>query len=158
MTAIAYKGGLMAADTATFDGDAIPYHIKKIWRVRGSLVASAGQSSACMAFRDWYATGKDVPFERHTDDFDGLVVQADGVVLRMSGQYGQFLRYDAPFHAIGAGTEMLIGAMAAGATAPQAVEIAIKWSRYAGGGVQVETLEDRSLQGVIGGPAMLDAA
>ena len=158
MTAIAYKGGVMAADTATFDGGAIPYHIKKIWRVRGALVASAGALSVCMAFRDWYSTGADVPFERHTDDFDGIVVQPDGAVLRMSGQYGRFIRYDAPFHAVGSGIEMLIGAMAAGATASQAVEITMRWSTYAGGGLQVETLEDRSLDTVIGGPGVLKVA
>lgn len=148
----------MAADTATFSGDLIPYHVKKIWRIRGALVAAAGRSALIMAFRDWYAAGVDVPFERDTDDFNGLVVQPDGAVLRMDGQYGGFLRYDAPFHAIGSGMEILTGAMAAGATAPQAVEIAIKWSNYGAGGVQVETLEDRGLQAVIGGPAILDAA
>lgn len=148
----------MAADTAACQGDMMPYHVKKIWRVRGALLAASGASSVTMAFRDWYAAGKDVPFERPTDDFDAIVVQPDGAVLIMSASYGGFLRYDAPFYALGAAQEVLIGAMAAGATAPQAVEIAIKWSRYAGGGVQVETLEDRSLQCVIGGPAILDAA
>lgn len=148
----------MAADTATFAGDLIPYHVKKIWRVRGALIAASGISSVTMAFRDWYAAGKDVPFERPTDDFDAIVVQPDGAVLIMSASHGGFLRYDAPFYALGSAQEILVGAMAAGATAAQAVEIAMKWSKYAGGGLQVETLEDRSLDTVIGGPGVLKVA
>ena len=146
----------MAADTATHTGDMRLYHVKKIWRVRGALLAAAGITSVCMAFRDWYAAGRDVPFER-PDEFDGIVVQSDGVVLRMIGKDNGFVRYDAPFHAVGSGLEILIGAMAAGATAAQAVEIAMRWSTYAAGGLQIETLEDPSLAAVIGGP-LLDAA
>lgn len=76
------------------------------------------------------------------DTFGAIIVHADGSVLHMDAKGRIMPGIEAPFHMQGACEEMLCGAMAQGATAQEAVEIAIRWSMYAGGKVQVESLEE----------------
>jgi hypothetical protein len=163
MTAIAYRSGQMAADTGVHQGDEIPYHIKKIYRINGKLVAASGNIADMMGFRDWIrqgANGDFVRLEVERAGFNGIVVEPDGTVLCMH-EYGPLFRYDAPFFAIGFPKAMMIGAMAAGATAEQAVKIALAYSEGCAGGVQVENLRDDTLDAnlgkIIGGPAPLAA-
>lgn len=70
-----------------------------------------------------------------------------GILVRPSGDFclvcpsGEIVEYDAPFFALGAPETFLSGAMAAGATAEQAVRLAIQHTDGAAGDVQVESIE-----------------
>lgn len=158
MTAIAYRDGVLAADTGTFSGAEVPYHMRKIERLHSHLAASSGNISLMIRFHEWVRTGMREPFDRSDlnadEGFRGIVITPDGRPLIMF-ERGPLVALTAPFHALGACNAMLLGAMAAGASAAQAVEIAIRWSDSAAGGVQVEKLhDDEELAGIIGGPAI----
>lgn len=145
MTAIAYRDGVMAADTAFFSGNEMPYHVRKIERINGHLVASSGNLALMVRFHDWVRGGMETAFDRSDllpeEGWRGLLVAPDGRAMIML-ERGPLLAMTVPFHALGSPQAMLIGAMAAGASAAQAVEIAIKWSDSAAGGIQVERLNE----------------
>lgn len=157
MTAIAYRDGVMAADTAVWHHGTIPYHIKKIDRINGMLVAATGRTGLVLRFKEWVRNGMEGEFDRNDageDGFHGIIVLPSEIVLHVEIM-GPAAAYKAPFYVLGAAHELMLGAMAVGATAKQAVEAAIQWSNWAGGGVQVERLhENAELAEIIGGPAI----
>ena len=147
----------MAADTGVWHHNTVPYHIKKIMRVNGSLVAATGRTGLVTKFYQWVAEGMNGEFDRSEagdGGFHGIIVGPDGRVLQVEIM-GPALSYNAPFYVMGAPHEIMLGAMAAGATAQQAVEIAIRWTDGAAGGIQVEKLhETDGLFGhILGNPA-----
>ena len=131
MTTIAYKDGVLAADSATSGDGIVVGHRRKIERIRGQLVGAAGPIEEAEAFREWLKRGgrdKDRP-EGLEDEFAGIVVERDGRVV----EYGKRLipfGYEAPFYAIGSGAAIATGAMAAGSTATEAVKIACRFDHY----------------------------
>ena len=141
MTAIAFRDGLMAADTGVTGGYLIRGHTKKIVRrADGAIAAASGHGGACQAFRDWFlqgGRGRFDPESKRDDDFGAIIAYPDGLVVGVDA-YGRPTSLDAPFHVQGACEDVLFGAMAAGATAEEAVWIAIRNSDGAHGVVQVE--------------------
>ena len=144
MTVIACRSGIMAADTATWDGDIKIGRVKKIIRLRdGSLVAACGMASLIQAYYAWMqGKGDRPPDAEKQEDFSGIHLLVGGVVRVVDRIYREF-DHDAEFYAEGSHTEFLYGAMAAGASAEEAVRLALKYGGFAGGEVQVEHL-DRS--------------
>lgn len=136
MTIIAYKDGIMAADTASFSN---------AWRLRsirpkitrlddGSLVGCAGSSAVICAYMEWL-TGKtttkpDIKIEE--DDLDALLARPDGTLWRIGSLLRPY-RVEA-LYAVGSevASMMALGAMYAGA---------IEHTIYVGGEVQVERLD-----------------
>jgi hypothetical protein len=142
MTVIACRDNIIAADTATWDGDIKIGLVQKIVRLPdGSLLAACGKASLIWGYIEWL---KDDGVEKPTDgaseeDFGALNLRCDGV-FSIDHHY-QAMRVDADFYALGAHGEFLYGAMAAGASAEEAVRLALKYCGFAGGEVQVERLE-----------------
>lgn len=142
MTTIAYKDGTLAADSrVTVDSEAggsrnflCDKLFRKIVPVGDSMeeviIATAGESFSGMVFVDWYGSGQPPP--------DNLIVgEADFTVLVLT-QAGLF-EYDRwcrgievkdKFYAVGSGTKVALGAMAMGASAKRAVEIACEFDPY----------------------------
>lgn len=140
MTAIAYRDGIMAADSAERSQGTLLGYAKKIARLSdGTLVAGAGQASACVKFVAWISGGEDGKLDIQAEDFAALVVKPDGRVFRYDKE-GFALEINGEFHAEGCAYKLLIGAMAAGASAEEAVNIAVQYDGYCGGDVQVERL------------------
>lgn len=144
MTVIACKNGIMAADEGVW-GDGLCFGTTtKIQRLAdGSLCAAAGPRPLIQAFHRWMESGqKNKLRPRHTDEenFGGLWLKLDGSIWRVSHL---FEVYDSPwpFSAEGIRTQFMLGAMAAGASAELAVQLAIKHSDGAFGSVQVERLD-----------------
>lgn len=140
MTTIAYRDGVLAADTlATSNGlrDSIQH---KIWRNGRILVGAAGSVSLCQSFRSWVVDGMtgDSPF-KGKDDGNGLVVSRHGIICFDS--FGP-CQIHAPFYALGTGYQIAMGSMQRGATAEQAVSDAIVWDICSGGKVDVLRLDD----------------
>jgi hypothetical protein len=151
MTAIAYRDGVMAADSLT-GGE----HIRrgtdhKIARSSaGTIAGAAGYAGMCSEFRRWVQTGRidewieggfpePLPIKAERNGFGAIVVTAAGRVICVDYE-GRAIEIDAPFYVEGSAEEILLGAMAAGAGAEDAVRIAIQYDRGCGGPVQVERL------------------
>lgn len=154
MTTIAYRGGILAADSletlCTEAGGARKFHCEKIYRKKlpdGStaIIACAGESSPALLFLDWYGTKKK-PLKVLIDavaDFTCLVLTKAGLF-----EYDAYCRplpvmlEPYPFYAIGSGAKAALGAMHAGADAATAVEIACRVDTYSAPPVVTMRLDD----------------
>lgn len=141
MTTFAYRDGVLAADSAACTNTGLRSgSVRKLFRgPRNTMVATAGGAGDCVAFERWFTGGQDGAWEAKDKDagFAALVVDGDGDVL-CYGADGNAYRVDAPFFARGSGGELAMGAMAMGASAEEAIEIACRYDVWSGGPVQVE--------------------
>jgi len=134
MTTIVYRNHIMAADSLVTDRDIkIAVTPEKIWRgSSGELIGMAGWFGDIVRFRDWYIKGCDEEnLPRLGKDSEVLLVKSDGHVL----WYGQDClpcKQIADYYAIGSGFQIAMGALAAGASARRAVEIACDLDAYTG--------------------------
>jgi ATP-dependent HslUV protease subunit HslV len=140
MTTIAYKDGMLAADTACCQGGVLCGSIVKIVRRDdGDMAGAAGDASYNFAFTTWFLAGEQgAPPEAKEEDrsFDR------GVIYRRSGTIDVFeprgkFAMNAPFYAFGSGKEPALGAMFAGADAETAIEAAIQFDPHTGGEITV---------------------
>lgn len=139
MTIIAYRDGVMAADGVMWRGNVCLPAPPKIKRLAdGTLFAASGTSAICQWFLDAFPNlrapgGPAVA----ADDLSALIVCPDGSCLKCDFH---LLPYTVlgPYHAVGASFEFVSGALAAGASAEQAVRLAIEHTDLCGGEVQVE--------------------
>lgn len=125
MTTIAFRDGVLAADTAIIDRGCYCGQAVKIFRSSdGKMGGLAGCLGDSALFRDWFLTGADgeAP-EFKDDDSEGLLVHPDGKVEWIGPGRKRFPMV-APFHCIGSGYRLALGALHAGASATRAVEIA----------------------------------
>lgn len=154
MTLIAIKDGIFAADRGTFSDSLYRGARDKIVRLPdGSLFAGSGSVPVITAVTEWLASGRlDAlkPDAVEEEQFGGLMLGPDGVVCivdRMMNVYPDYRTY----HVEGSHCEFLIGAMAMGASAEQAVNLGCEHCMWARGPIQVETLSivpDVSFTGV----------
>lgn len=135
MTTVAYRDGVLAADTLSTCNGLIDDYGAKVWRVGKVLVGAAGSRAVCLKFRDWVAGGMegDSPM---ADDANGIVVSSAAVVCW--SEKGPW-PVTAPFYSLGSGYQVALGAMEMGATAEQAVSAARKWDLGTGG--EITTLK-----------------
>jgi ATP-dependent protease HslVU (ClpYQ) peptidase subunit len=129
MTTIAFKDGILAADSQETHGE-MPVFCRKIYRHNHGWMAVAGESMPALVMTAWWQAGhKDEEKPEFADDasfvcliHDGgqlFVIDRDCVALRI-------LLEDPRFFAIGTGADLAMGAMAAGAGAAEAVRLACK--------------------------------
>lgn len=141
MTTIAYRNGILAADSreTTSDESAGDYAGKcvKLLRLKllpPTIVALQGDSGAGMAWLDWYGKGQtDEALAAHIRatqaDFTAVVLSKAGLWVWDSWLIPQ--RVTTKFYAVGSGTKAALGALHMGASAVQAVKVACKidpWS------------------------------
>lgn len=140
MTVIAYRDGVLAADTLVTESGRLYGFAQKIVRSRaGHIGGAGGPAEAGVKFMAWIEAGcVDAPPE-HKDPADGIVIYPDGRTMHWDGG-PVLLAAEAPFFALGCGAPIALGAMAAGADARRAVEIAIRYDCYCGGEITVLTL------------------
>jgi hypothetical protein len=145
MTTIAFRDGIMAADTmmsqSVYRGRCL-----KITRTgAGDLVALCGDSGMAHPFAAWIDAGlprDGLPRMPTGTDFGAFVAFADGRFAVFSEKcLPQFV--EAEFHAMGSGNEVAIGAMAMGASAEEAVKIACQFDPWSREPIQVEHLKLR---------------
>lgn len=141
MTTIAYRDGLMAGDSGSWRGGVkTAGAVKLAISVDGDLVGATGASAACYEFLQAVKTQPRHEWPRPIADRDGssfqaLIVSLDGAVSVLE-QFGEE-EITAPYYAIGAGAEIAMGAMYAGADAETAVFAAVEHSSYAAAPVVV---------------------
>jgi ATP-dependent HslUV protease subunit HslV len=138
MTVVAYRAGVLAADTAIWRGTLLAGHRTKfVAGPKGELAAAAGSTADARRFEGWVQSGRKRKFRAEWEPFDALLVLACGSIQRVACD-GTLFEVDAEWAAIGSGAEIAIGALAAGADAAQAVAIAIDHHAQCGG--RVETI------------------
>lgn len=137
MTTIAYRDGVLAADTLELaSGCSVIGYGRKIWRLEdGTLVASIGEAPMGDAVKHWLEHGQEG--EAPTMAGEAMVIFPDGHMEAFSGENRQRNYPTAPFYAWGSGADVALGAMHMGATAVQAVEAAIRWNVHTGGEITV---------------------
>ena len=145
MTTIAYRDGMIAADTGMAVGETLIGHTTKIARnIAGDLAGAAGRSGYAMRFREWFKGGEHSPppeakETEHTLD-RGIIFRRDGTI-EVHEPDGVFtIRAD--YYAFGTGREVALGAMAQGATAEEAVRATMKYDAYTFGMVEVLKSEE----------------
>jgi ATP-dependent protease HslVU (ClpYQ) peptidase subunit len=124
MTTIAYRDGVMAADSCEIWGGLKIAGSQKLYRVGEAVIGVAGDSAAGNEFIAWYRAGmpkRKRPALKKGIEFYALVATPEG--LAFWDELAQD-RINAPFFAIGTGLKYAMGAMGAGATAITAVEVA----------------------------------
>lgn len=130
MTTVAYRDGVMAADSGAWLGDAVmPWARKLAVGPDGSLHGASGGSAEVAAYLAWVDGGffgqRPAPEKTGTADGSFIVLIAKaGDPVKLLTAFGTEI-YDAPYFAIGAGNVGALCAMHAGATAEQAIEAAI---------------------------------
>ena len=140
MTTIAYRDGLLAADSrVTVDSDsggARMFRCQKLYRVKTSdgtdaVVGLAGGAFDGLAFLDWLVSEDKHPPTRLLEggaDFTALMLNKHGLF-----EYDKWCRPDRvleKFYAVGSGAKAALGALHMGASAEKAVKIACKIDPY----------------------------
>lgn len=152
MTTIAYRDGVLAADTRLGAGSMRTGRmIKAVALSGGGMAAACGRAVYIRAFLDYALSlpfgmidGIHVPPEAASADGDeGLIVATDGQVTLFEEGFGRFV-LDAPFYATGSGARFAMGAMQVGADAIRAIEAAIALDANSGGDITVVRLRERS--------------
>ena len=117
MTIICYRDGVMAADSASFSGDIVSAHVRKITRSpTGALIGVSGDTKDVMAFLRWAEQGADLEKCPKKIKICGLIAAGDDAVDMVEN--GLVYRVSGPFFAVGSAEDFgLGGAMAAGASA-----------------------------------------
>jgi ATP-dependent protease HslVU (ClpYQ) peptidase subunit len=128
MTIIAYRDGVMAADTCVTDS--FITNGMKLHKKSGHIIGFCGDVAQALVFVDWFFNQKKnrKPDLASETGWEALVLNKDGVTT-----WDRSLRpipMDDHFYAIGSGATLAMGAMEHGASAKKAVEIACKRDPY----------------------------
>lgn len=150
MTAIAFKDGVLAGDTMTvYEGGVKLYH-QKVFKHRGWLYGASGDCPEAGDLQEWLFKKIKDPrkaprFNRPSfanRDFNILAVSPAGEICLIR-HYGDLEVVPSAFYAIGIGKEFCMGAMAHGASAEEAVALAIKHCESVGGDVTMVRLKGK---------------
>lgn len=129
MTTIAFRDGIVAADSRTSSGGGWinPSPETKLFREGDAVIALCGDWADCAALRQWIAN-PDGP--QPNGDCTVIVFRLDEVRVYSSG--GSFVETSA-FRAWGSGTPAALGALHAGCSAEESVRIACLVDPYSAG-------------------------
>ena len=137
MTTIAYRDGVLAADSLLTDGNLICGSVSKLATSKhGAIGGAVGRLERTLEFLRWLET---FDVDRRNPDVAPVAEGADGLIISPKERIflwtggKQLVVLDAPFAAIGSGAKVAMGAMAAGATAEQALRICRDYDIYTGG-------------------------
>jgi len=144
MTVIAWDGHVLAADKFAVQ-EGLCRVCTKIVKWDGHLLAGAGPLTSILAMHAWFKAGarpEDVPVSQTKGDdwCDYLVIFPDKSIQRFENS-AHAMTVEEDQIAIGNGAKYAYGAMAAGATAVKAVEIACRYAEGCGGGVDILRLD-----------------
>lgn len=144
MTTIAYRNGMIAADSAMLSGSALSGEIVKIARRKdGALAGAAGDAAYCSLFLGWFRRGERGrgPVAREGQNWiDRAAIIRRDRTIEIFEPHGTFA-CQAPYYALGSGKEFALGAMFAGADAETAVRAAVAHDPYTDGRILVMRAE-----------------
>lgn len=136
MTTIAFDGTTLAADRKMGNR----YNVQKIFKVPDGYAAGCGNYDYVIEIIEWLANGSDrekMPNLPDGTEADVIIVSPKGRVSWLTWPFLRPQRLSETKVAYGSGSDIALGAMAAGATARQAVAIACRFDQHTGGGIDV---------------------
>jgi len=141
MTTIAYRNGVLAADTAMcMGGNMIGSTVKIARRFSGDMAGASGDASYNRAFLDWFENGEDGPPPEAKEDSQcidrGVIFRAKSTKIEVYEPRGRFT-ITAEYYAFGSGKAEALGAMFAGADAYDAIRAAVALDPHTGGEITV---------------------
>lgn len=142
MTTIAYRDGVLAADSRAYGGKwkASPGEKAKMRRIAAGRFAgcvgaiSTNSVGGDQLLWDWIERGAPAPVsgDIRPDSFSVLILAPDGLHLAYENMtFSGPIRSE--FYAVGSGEDFALGALAMGATAEEAVQIASRFDHHTGG-------------------------
>ena len=137
MSVIVWDGKTLATDRAALSGS-IHHRIVKAWRHEGAILTGTGSVKRIHEMVEWYKRGVDTPFpegQKTSNWCHFIVVDEHG--LKRYEQSPIPIEHGFNSCAFGSGQDLAYGALAMGASAEQAVEIANQYSRNCGHGVDI---------------------
>lgn len=145
MTTLAFNRECMAGDTRVVTGASF-YHSDKIYRIGNSLVGTAGNAHACLAFLAWFQSPRRNPVElqkqfgENHDRGDIWIAEINPGGIYLWDGWGYAERLNDPYYAIGSGAMAALEAMRQGMNPEEAVRRAITHDENTGSPIQVEFL------------------
>lgn len=140
MTTIAYRAGVIAADTGLSGGGAHDCHLTKIAKNKdGSVAGAAGNAWWISAFLKWFKDGGEFPAMPEDDCTSAIVIGGrKNIITLYESEKGQAKPYPvrAPYYAIGSGKNFALGAMFVDAHPIDAIKAAMKHDDSTYGKVQ----------------------
>ena len=127
----------MAADTQMNDYGMISY-TDKIFRIRDMLVGVAGEISSCLKAIRYMEEGEESKIIELDGDISLLILKERQIYT--CDKTLELIPIHLPFYAIGSGKEAAMGALYAGASLEEALEIACKIDPDTGGKVELMSL------------------
>lgn len=149
MSTVVYKNGVMAADTRAWSGDPAPIGQKmKIHRLDdGSLLGvTTSLPGHAEAVVKWFKDGRVEGLEPAEADFAALHVLQNGEVYYYADRWTPSGPLTGDHFAIGSGARYAVGAMTYGASASEAVRVAIQNDVFSGAPVSLLRLETSARQ------------
>lgn len=136
MTTIAWDGTYLAADKQAGDH----YAIGKIFPLPGGrYLAGAGYYDQVVEVAAWLQAGgkaDEKPMFPHDGDGSSIfLVEPDGSAYWLTWPFFRMVQINEPFASVGSGSAYAMGAMAMGASAKKAVQIATRYDQYTGRGI-----------------------
>ena len=142
MTCIAYRDGLLAADTLITDEDGCKIgYARKIRKTEdGCLAGASGDCDYCAQFMEWVVTDRTTKTPKQGKGDSSILITPDRKIYYFYGRTSDILLQD--YIAIGAGTPFAMAAFFNNADAIKAVETAIQFHGFCGGDIMTERLEN----------------
>lgn len=137
MTTIAYRNGVIAGDSMVGSGGLILGAARKVVRgPNGELAGACGEACDAAAALTWVESGMVTPAPALLEGTELMIAMPDGAMLFLDRDRPLY-PISAEFFALGSGPHIAMGAMAAGASAEDAVRIACVYDKHTGGEVVV---------------------
>lgn len=144
VTTIAYRDGVLAADSLATIGDTKAHgSYQKIRRIGDYMVGAAGSVAASEEFINWLLKHGDDDDLPPKGQYSALVIDAKGRVREIESGSILPVPRNAKFYSIGSGAPYALAAMYAGASAAEAVKIAAKIDTSTGLPVKILVLKDK---------------
>lgn len=147
MTVIAVKDGIIAADTQSWHGNLKISQASKLRRMEIGICGFAGWRPVIERAIVWLEAGGPWQWGNKppaiiaddATDLTGVILRPDGSIWNLTSKFDVY-RTENVIDCCGAHPEFLYGAMLAGASAEEAVRLAIRYCEFAGGEVEVMRL------------------
>lgn len=143
MTTVAFKDGVLAVDRCTSHGGLRYQTDQKLLRRGPWWYAITGDLAAGLCFVDWHEAGRPYWPCPLNEDVQVVAFNVETGEIGVWEAPGAFIRSVDKFEAWGSGSHLAIGAMAAGASAAEAVKIAAAWDEGTGFGVRTVKAKPR---------------
>jgi ATP-dependent protease HslVU (ClpYQ) peptidase subunit len=143
MTTIIYKDGTVAFDSLVTRGNArAGIDSNKARKFKFGtyefIIGAAGIAVTCEKLFAWAETNFDPekkPQEESLDNLDAFIIDNKNKLRLMNGNFVSFEIKSKTF-AVGSGSDFALGAMEAGASAIEALKVAIKYDTNSGGPIR----------------------